>query len=48
MNKYIRTVFLLNKTVAFAVIKPLYTSISHCDNLLSNKFSWFQTSGCHF
>ena len=31
MNKYIRTIFLLNETVAFAAIKPFYNSFSHSD-----------------
>jgi hypothetical protein len=35
MNKYIRTIFLLNKSIALATIKPLYDSISHSDTLLS-------------
>jgi hypothetical protein len=48
MNEYIRTIFLLNEAKAFLVAKPLHDSISHCDILLSNKFSCFQTSGCHF
>ncbi len=35
MNEYIRAIFLLNKAVAFAAIKPFYYSISHRDTLLS-------------
>jgi hypothetical protein len=31
MNEYIRTVFLLDKTKTFSVIKPLHGSISHSD-----------------
>lgn len=48
MNKYVRTVFLLEKTKALTVIKPLYSSISHSDNLLSEYLLRFQTSGRHF
>jgi hypothetical protein len=29
MNKYVRAVFLLNKTEALAVVKPLYCSVFH-------------------
>jgi hypothetical protein len=47
MNKYIRTVFLFNKTVALAVMEPLHDSVSHSDNLLSYEFSLFLPSGCH-
>jgi hypothetical protein len=43
MNEYISTVFLLNEAIAFAVIKPFYSSIGHGDILLSDKFSWFHT-----
>ena len=35
MNKYIRSIFLLNEAVAFAAVKPFYNSISHNDILLS-------------
>jgi hypothetical protein len=35
MNKYIRTVFLLNEAKTLAVIKPFYSSIRHNDILLS-------------
>jgi len=38
MNEYIRTIFLLNKAETFAVIKPLYDSISHSDILLYKDF----------
>jgi hypothetical protein len=38
MDKHIRAVFLLNKAVAFALIKPLDNSISHRDTLLTKKF----------
>ncbi len=48
MNEYIGTILLLNEAITFAVIEPLYDSISHSDALLSKRFSWFQTSGCHF
>ena len=34
VNKYIITLFLLDKSKPFCVIKPLYNSLSHCDNLL--------------
>jgi hypothetical protein len=34
MDEYIRTIFLLDKTVAFAAVKPLDNSIGHCDTLL--------------
>jgi len=46
MNKHIRSIFLLNKSEAFAVIKPLNNSISHDNILLSKKFSTSQTGGC--
>jgi len=36
MNKYIRSVFLFNETVAFTAVKPFYNAISHRDTLLSN------------
>ena len=36
MNKHIRSIFLLDKSVPFAAIKPFYNSISHRDTLLSN------------
>jgi hypothetical protein len=39
VNKYIRAFFLLDEAVAFALIKPLHNSISHCDTLLSKKNS---------
>jgi hypothetical protein len=39
MNKYIRTIFLLDEAVALAAVKPFYYSISHGDILLSKKFS---------
>jgi hypothetical protein len=45
MNKYIRSVLLLNKAVAFTVIEPFHDSISHSDTLLSDNFSRFFTSG---
>jgi hypothetical protein len=35
MYKYIRTIFLLDETIALAAIKPFYDSIRHCDTLLS-------------
>jgi len=35
MDKYILSIFLLNKAVAFAIAKPFYCSISHRDILLS-------------
>ena len=35
MNKYISSIFILNKTVAFFFVKPFYSSISHSDALLS-------------
>jgi hypothetical protein len=47
MNEHIRTVFLLDEAVTLVVTKPLHASISHSDNLLSHKFSWFLPSGCH-
>jgi len=34
VNKYIITLFLLDKSKPFCVIEPLYNSFSHCDNLL--------------
>jgi hypothetical protein len=34
MNKYIRTIFLLNKPKTFLVAKPFNNSISHGDTLL--------------
>jgi hypothetical protein len=37
MDKYIRTVFLLNKAIAFLFIKPFDNSISHRDTLLTKK-----------
>jgi hypothetical protein len=39
VNEDIRAIFLLDEAVAFVVIKPLDTSISHSDTLLSKKFS---------
>ncbi len=36
MNKYIRSIFLLDKSVPFTAVKPFYNSISHRDILLSN------------
>jgi hypothetical protein len=35
MNKYVRSVFLLDKTVAFTVIKPFYYTTGHDNILLS-------------
>jgi len=34
MYEYVRAIFLLNKAVAFAVVKPLDNTISHNDLLL--------------
>jgi hypothetical protein len=34
MDKNIRTVFLLDKTIPLAAVKPFYYAISHCNNLL--------------
>ncbi len=31
MDKYIRTIFLLDEAITFAVIKPFYNTICHCD-----------------
>jgi hypothetical protein len=42
MNKYIRTAFLSNEAKAFLVIKPLYCSIGHSDNLLSKDSNSFK------
>jgi hypothetical protein len=36
MNKHIGTAFLLNEAVTLAIVKPLHSSISHSNNLLSN------------
>lgn len=38
MDKNIRSIFLLDKSKTFLVAKPLYSSISHCDTLLSKNF----------
>jgi hypothetical protein len=38
MDEHIWAVFLLNKAVAFVLIKPLDNSISHRDTLLIKKF----------
>jgi hypothetical protein len=38
MHKYIRSVFLLNESEPFMVIKPLNSSISHDNILLSKNF----------
>ena len=46
MYKYIRPVFLLDKTVAFFAVKPFHNSIRHRDTLLVKKFSRFQTTDC--
>ena len=35
MNKYIRTIFLLNEAVTFTVIEPFHNTLSHSDTLLS-------------
>jgi hypothetical protein len=35
MNKYIRTIFLLNEAITLAVIEPLHNTTSHGDTLLS-------------
>jgi hypothetical protein len=48
MNEYISTIFLLNEAIAFAVVKPLNSSISHDNILLSQEFSTSQTGGCPF
>jgi hypothetical protein len=45
MNKYIRTVFLLNEAEAFAGIKPFYSSIGHDNILLSKKFQRCKLEG---
>ncbi len=34
MNKYIGAIFLLDKTVAFFVIEPFHSAVSHSDLLL--------------
>jgi len=36
MNKYIRTILLLNEAIALVVIEPLHDSICHNNILLSN------------
>ena len=38
MHKHIRSVFLLNETVAFIAAKPLYSTIGHDNILLSQIF----------
>jgi hypothetical protein len=43
VNEYITTVFLLNKAIASAVIKPFYDSTGHGGILLPPEFSWFHT-----
>ena len=35
MNEYIRSIFLLDKTKTFLIVKPFYSSISHDTILLS-------------
>ena len=35
MNKYVLTIFLLDKTIAFLVIKPFNRSVCQSANLLS-------------
>jgi len=47
MDEYIRTVLLLDETVAFAVIEPFYNSINHCSYLLSNNSQSFRLPECH-
>jgi hypothetical protein len=39
MNKYVRTVFLLDETKPFAVVEPLYYAFCHGDFLLVKKNS---------
>ena len=34
MHKYIRTIFLLDETIAFTTIKPFYNTIRHNNTLL--------------
>jgi hypothetical protein len=48
MNKYICSVFLLNESESFRVVKPFNRAISHDNILLSKKFSTLQAGGCHF
>jgi hypothetical protein len=48
MDEHVRTVFLLDETVALAAVKPFDDSIRHDAILLPDKFSWFPPAGCHF
>jgi hypothetical protein len=45
MDKYVRSVFLLDEAEAFAGVKPFYDSIGHALTLLSKKISKFYTGG---
>jgi hypothetical protein len=38
MDEYIRSVFLLNESESFLIVKPLYCSIGHDIILLSSNF----------
>jgi hypothetical protein len=42
VHKHIRSVFLLNETETFSVIKPLYSSIYHTDILLPKYFQYLK------
>lgn len=49
MNKYIRSVFLLNKAVTLTAVEPFYDAVNHGQRtLLSKKFSCFIHKGCHY
>jgi hypothetical protein len=40
MDEHVRSVFLLDKTVALAVIKPFYHALCHSNSSFQQKFSW--------
>jgi hypothetical protein len=42
MYEYIRSIFLLDKTKTLAVIKPLYDTTCHANNLLKKIKNYFQ------